>query len=328
MAESMTLPPETGEEEDWFTAGEFGDTATGSVTVTDSAEIAATQMPLIPIQRRVSRVEQSSLFFDIETVPDLSRVDSFGLDPLPTIMPETPADDCPVLIYLLKEKLETIERTLFNANPTEEYLALVISAERLSDKPRVGIEKAVLAVRSNREKIKNAAADRQKIMSVTPEYCRVAAIGWAVGAGELQSLTCGEHAECDTADERTLLETFWSLVLEATPIIGFNVLHFDLRVIMVRSAILGVMPSRLLDLKPWGRDVIDLMVARFGGMSGAMGLKKLAPLYGIDVPAGDCDGSQVAGLMATDPVKVGTYVRSDVHVTREFYRRLSGFFFA
>ena len=277
-----------------------------------------------------SRLEASALFFDIETVPDWGRLASFGLEPLPEIQPETAPAECPEIATLLKSGLEVIEKRLLGLNPTDEYLDAVASAEALTDKPRVGVGKAVAAVRTARERVKSAAVDRQKLLSVTPEYCRIAAIGWAVPGGDVESdicsLTCGEHADCDTTDERVLLEAFWSLALECRPLIGFNVLHFDLRVIMVRSAILGVMPSRLFDLKPWGRDVIDLMIVRFGSASGAMGLKKLAPLYGISVPMEGVEGSQVAALMASDPLKVGEYVRSDVKITRELYRRMAGFF--
>ncbi len=253
-------------------------------------------------------------------------MESFGLDPLPEIRQESGVELCPEVEVLLKGSLDTIERELLGLNPIDGYLELVLSTERSATKPRSGVEKAVAAVKTARERVKNAASDRRKLLSVTPEYCRVAALGWASGSGEIESLTCGVHAECDTSDERVLLEAFWSLALDARPLIGFNVLGFDLRVIFVRSALLGVIPSRLFDLKPWSRDVIDLMIIRFGSLSQAMGLKKLAPLYGIEVAAEGIDGSQVAELMSVNPRLVAEYVRSDVAITRELYRKLCGYF--
>jgi len=311
----------------WFEPDEQNDT--NPVPETSGSVANPIESPSVAV-RHPSRTELSAMFFDIETVPDYSRLESFGLEPLPTIQPETAPAECPEIAALLKSGLEVIEKRLLSLNPTDEYLDAVSSTEALTDKPRVGVGKAVAAVKTARERVKNAAGDRRKLLSVTPEYCRIAAIGWAVPGGDVESsvssLTCGEHADCDTTDERTLLEAFWSLALECRPLIGFNVLHFDLRVIMVRSALLGVMPSRFMDLKPWGRDVIDLMIVRFGSASGAMGLKKLAPLYGIELPAAGVDGSQVEELMRTDPKKVAEYVRSDVAITRELYRKLSGFF--
>lgn len=302
--------------------------AVGDDWFDDEASVNVPAIAVAPLARRPSRTESTALFFDLETVPDYSRLESFGLDPLPRILPETESGCCPVVSRLLESGLEVIEKKLLVLNPHDEYLDAVSSAEALSAKPRVGVGKAIAAVRTARENVKNAAGNRRKLLSVTPEYCRIAALGWAVGGGEVQSLTCGDHADCDTTDERELLETFWGLALDARPIVGFNLLGFDLRVVFVRSALLGVLPSRLIDCKPYGRDVLDLMLVRFGSMAGAMGLKKLAPLYGIEVPAGDCDGSQVEELMRVSPKLVGDYVRSDVTITRELYRRMAGYFCA
>jgi hypothetical protein len=47
---------------------------------------------------------------------------------------------------------------------------------------------------------------------------------------------------------------------------------------------------------------------------------------GIPIPAEGVDGSQVAELFASDPVKLGDYVRSDIQITRELHRRFRGFF--
>jgi len=57
-----------------------------------------------------------------------------------------------------------------------------------------------------------------------------------------------------------------------------------------------------------------------------MKLKQLCKLYGIEVPAGDVDGSQVLDLMRSEPGKVGEYVRSDVDVTRSLHNKFKGFF--
>ena len=122
-----------------------------------------------------------------------------------------------------------------------------------------------------------------------------------------------------------LLEEFWTVAKNAKSICGFNILGFDLPVILVRSMLLDVAPSRQFDLKPWGTDVIDLMKKRFPN-SGVMGLKKLAKLMGINVPAGDVDGSQVETLWRNDAVKLGKYVASDVAITKEIHQRYSGYF--
>jgi dipeptidyl aminopeptidase/acylaminoacyl peptidase len=111
----------------------------------------------------------------------------------------------------------------------------------------------------------------------------------------------------------------------AKSVCGYNVLHFDLPTIFVRSILLDVAPSRQFDLKPWGTDAIDLMKKRFP-TSGAMKMKTIAACMGISIPAGDIDGSQVEELWKNDPKKLGEYVRSDVDLVKALHQRYSGFF--
>ena len=57
-----------------------------------------------------------------------------------------------------------------------------------------------------------------------------------------------------------------------------------------------------------------------------MKLKDVARLYGIHVPAGDIDGSQVEELLNTEPEKVAEYCKSDVSITRELWSLFCGYF--
>ena len=152
-------------------------------------------------------------------------------------------------------------------------------------------------------------------------------MGWAVGDGEVNS-TVVKFEDDYTQGEMALLEFFWRMIANHSPIVGFNCLSFDLQVIKARSILLGVEPSRILNDSPYSsnRDVCDLMLSRFGTRAQPMGLKKLAKLYGIPVPAGDVSGSDVEELWRTDPEKLGEYVRSDVWITRELRRKWSGYF--
>jgi hypothetical protein len=146
-------------------------------------------------------------------------------------------------------------------------------------------------------------------------------IGWAIGDDEPGA----SIPSLNDDDERRVLGGFWQHAKHLSPLIGFNILDFDLRVILVRSALLGVRPTRLFDTRPWGKDIVDLMRLRFP-TGKAMGLKKLARLYGFPVPAGDVDGSQVSELMQTNPDKLAEYVKSDIEITRQLYRFYCGYF--
>lgn len=55
-------------------------------------------------------------------------------------------------------------------------------------------------------------------------------------------------------------------------------------------------------------------------------LKDLAKWYGIEVPAGDVDGSQVLELYQSDPEMLARYVRSDVEITRQLHGLWRGTF--
>jgi hypothetical protein len=89
--------------------------------------------------------------------------------------------------------------------------------------------------------------------------------------------------------------------------------------------VLGVKPSRKLDISPWSDSCLDLMVKIFG-KGPAIGLKRLAGMYGLPVEEEGVDGSQVHKLIVDDPEKVRRYVMSDVMLTRELFRKMEGYF--
>ncbi len=314
----------------------------------DGAELAvATQPPqpekppeqvtvapagMVPVRQRRG---PEPLYFDLESAPDYSRIDSFGLDPLPPIPEQDDLAKMPppskIVDGTVEDARKAMERQLA---PPDEWLELVATAERNKDKPRQGVFELLDKARAKRQQIIDLHSDRKNLLSTTPEFCRIVALGWAVGNGSTESLVVGQTQGFGTeqlVSERTILERFWQLATQHSPLIGFNILGFDLPVIFVRSAILRFASSRMFDLKPWGKDVVDVYSLRFP-KPGASGdgkprkLKALCPLYGIEIPAGDVDGSQVEELLEKDPVKLGLYVRSDVEVCRQFHKSLQGYF--
>ena len=261
------------------------------------------------------------LYLDLETVPDYERMESFGLAPVEEARPVKLSGDCMPVADFLTGPLTIVEERLERDNPEDAYLDALVAFEATSAKPRAGVADRVKALRAKRAAAAGAEGERRKLLSVTPEYCRIAAVGWAIGNGETHSVIVYPEMEVEA------LATIWDLVSIHRPIVGFNILGFDLNVIKVRSCLLGVEPSCWLSDSPYGnRDVVDLMLARFGKGGKAKKLKELARLYGIPVPAGDCDGSQVEALLASDSNKVGEYVRSDVEITRELHRKWAGVF--
>lgn len=261
------------------------------------------------------------LYLDIETVPDESRLASFDLDELPKLLPESMNEDLPTLDEIEANGIADLKRLLNGKNPNAAWLTMARDKESGSKKPRKGVLDLFDEIESQGVKIAAAAEDRRKLLSVTPEYCRIVAVGWAFGDNEPQAWS---DATGDT--EVDLLASLLDVITKLrSPILGYNVLGFDLNVIFVRAAIKGLKLGRMLDTKPWGRDVIDLMQKRFP-KGPAMKLKQLAKLYQVDVPAGDVDGSQVADLIKTDPELVRKYVMSDIVITRELAKKWQGLF--
>lgn len=262
------------------------------------------------------------LFFDLETVPDSSREELFGLDPLPEVPTETPLADMLSPEEFISAALKDMGDLLKAKNPPEEWLVSVAAAEQASKKPRKGVFDLLADCRGAKGARETALAARVKTCSVTPEFCRIVAIGLAVGDGDVHAILCPTIDE-----ERDALALFWDFVRRVRgPLVGYNILGFDLPVILTRSALLRVVPSKPLgNLRPWDKDAIDLMERRFK-TRGAAKLKDLAKWLGLPVDAEGVDGSQVAELARTDPAKLAEYVKSDVALTRRLFKFWSGYF--
>lgn len=259
-------------------------------------------------QNRFSQT--SPIYLDIETVPDDTRRHLWDL-------PEEPA------VYPLPSSL--IQGTVADvgdflgeyalALPPAYLAAIEVAEEQRSRGPRKGVRGALA-------KAHKAEADLNKTLSLDPERCRIAALGYAVGDGEVQGIAVDEQMP-----EDELLRLVWNILKRGwkanSPIVGYNVIAFDLPVIMVRSILLGVTPTRSVDLRKYGNpDMVDLMVARFPS-GRRKSLKTLAEQYDIEAPCPDKDGSDV---LAMTPAERTEYVKSDVVVTRALHRRFRGYF--
>lgn len=211
----------------------------------------------------------------------------------------------------------------------------------------------------------NAQAEMR--MSLTPEFCRIVGLNLAVDEGESKSGWVGDTTDGgETITEQILLQTFWRLAEQADRVVGFNILRFDLNVILVRSAILGVFPTvPFFASKPWEDRVIDLAAKRvqFGRFEKNQwhSLKALRRLYGLSIPeeladVAAMDGGSVNELYEQwqnamtrandegeggDPTAADAhlieadtalqtlkkYGKLDVHTTRELCRFWGGYYF-
>lgn len=275
------------------------------------------------------------LIFDLETVPDESRLEQFGLEPLPTPRQFTPTDQLPDPANLVTKKVDEIKKAVDGIWPSKEWLEKAIVAEKSIEKPRKGVLDEFAGIMQAQlgegAMILGKQNERRKILSVTPEFCRIVAMGSARGDAEIKTAVVGQLLQFDGKEhkltESDLLESWWLAVEECSPLVGFNIVGFDLPVIFIRSALLGIRPTRKIDTRPWGGEVIDLMQARWP-KGGQKSLKDTARILGFKVPAEGVDGSHVDLLWREGRLaEIAAYQASDIEVTRQLFSFLKGFFF-
>lgn len=150
------------------------------------------------------------------------------------------------------------------------------------------------------------------------DLCRVVAIGW--------------HRACDAepivlnarwdSDERNVLRAFFNHAEDATQIIGFNILHFDLPVLMRRAQYLGVeFPAIPLDR--FRSPHLDLMeFLSFGDKEKRRSLDFYCKRFGIAVDDTTTGRDIDALVRADDWDGVATHCRADVEKTRALAARL------
>ena len=287
---------------------------------------ATTAKPTTTPATKTTRHEWSSRFcyFDVETIPDDSRVHLFDLEPLPEQPTRLPLAECGPVEDVRGHDIPGVKAWIAHNNPCGEFLDAIRAAEQADKKPRKGVLDAIDSYVESLAKIDGAAADRRKLLSLTPEYCSVCAIGFGGdNTAPIESYVVG----IDGTTEASLLQRFWEIAgsHDVRHLVGFNVMGFDLPVILTRSLLLGVEPTKQLDLSPYRDHVVDLMARRWP-KGGAKPLKTWAKLLGVSVPEEGVDGSQVAELFATDPAALRRYVASDIAVTQTIHERFAGLF--
>jgi len=276
------------------------------------------------------------LFFDVETIPDESRLDQFDLPPLPELPPERSSAECGDPADWLRLSLDALGDRIKREQPEAAFLELLVAEEGKAAKPRAGVADRCQRATTARREVVNAEEDRRKLLATTPEYCRIVALGtgewWSTDSRSTHGfIATNANNETDDSAERALLQSFWAKARTARQIGGYNVLAFDLPVILARSILLGVEPTRKFDLgRPWGQ-IVDLMKIRYGnaGFGKPARLKTLARYYGLAPLAEGCDGSQVEALYRSGfegLEKLADYVQSDVDLCLRLYSLWTGYF--
>ncbi|MFN0242232.1 MAG: ribonuclease H-like domain-containing protein [Planctomycetota bacterium] len=198
-----------------------------------------------------------------------------------------------------------------------------------------------LLSREHDEKRREAIPDRTGLY---PGLGKIIAIGmWLVEEDRGLILLEGKAAETHEwskvagskifrGDERALLERFWELTGRAkTPrmprLVSFNGRDYDGPMLMIRSAQLGVRPSRQMVPKRYDMSEHCDLVEVFNFMGATRdrySLEYWCRRFDIESPKGSIDGSQVARVYREGRIDdIGEYCLRDVRATAQLYKRLS-----
>ncbi len=198
-----------------------------------------------------------------------------------------------------------------------------------------------LLARAKEEKDRDALPERTGLF---PGLGKIIAIGmWLVREDRGMILLEGKEApERDwekvanskifRGSEQQILEKFWATVARAKGIgrlprlVSFNGRGYDGPMLMIRSAQLGLQPSRNMLPKRWElSDHCDLMeVFNFQGATrDNYSLEYWCRRFDIESPKGSIDGSQVARVYRAGRIDdIGEYCLRDVRATAQLFQKV------
>ena len=215
-----------------------------------------------------------------------------------------------------------IETIPTDRDDVRQYLAAKVS-------PPGNISKAETIAKWNEESRPAAIDEAVHKTSLDGAFGRVCVICWAVDDGPIRTVK-------NSDDEELLLSVFTEALradvkstdLFETAVCGHNVSAFDLRFLVHRFTVHGVLPPSIIrraaGAKPWESDkVFDTMV-QWAGVGNRVSLEKLCLAFGIESPKTDLDGSKVAAAVAAGRLDdVAKYCAGDVEAVRKVFNRLT-----
>jgi len=137
-------------------------------------------------------------------------------------------------------------------------------------------------------------------------------------------------------DEAQLLAAFWKMVDRTDAgrplprLVSYNGRGYDGPILMVRSAQLGIAPSRNLVPNRYAleqhTDLMDVLTFQ-GATRNRFSLDYWCRRFDVESPKGSIDGSQVGRAYREGRIEdIGEYCLRDVRATSELYQKLAGGF--
>jgi hypothetical protein len=162
-------------------------------------------------------------------------------------------------------------------------------------------------------------------MALDVDHARIVAIAWENDGSKPQTSIARNEGF-----ERKALREFWGSVTMRAVLprfCGYNILGFDLPLVVRRSWVLGV-PVPEINMRRYSTEhVVDLMQLLYNWGNGpgprSRGLKEVAAMYGIENPLPDLDGSKVAEM---DDDTLAAYCENDVRMARALAQKMKGWY--
>ncbi|HEX9793598.1 MAG TPA: ribonuclease H-like domain-containing protein [Planctomycetota bacterium] len=127
-------------------------------------------------------------------------------------------------------------------------------------------------------------------------------------------------------NERELLEEFWKLAADWGTVVTYNGRAYDGPVLLTRSAMLGVTPSRMLAGYRYSvREHCDLLEVLnfYGAARESFSLDYWCRRFGVESPKGKMDGSMVAEKARGGHYdEIAEYCLRDTRSTGDLFRKL------
>lgn len=129
--------------------------------------------------------------------------------------------------------------------------------------------------------------------------------------------------EYESGSEPEILKRFWEDVRSYKQFISFNGRGFDCPFLLLRSALLGIKPTRNLMPSRFDNEHIDLLERlTFYGATRRSSLDFYCKAFGIASPKGRFSGPQMNVLFAEGKYReIAQYCLDDVRATAELYQR-------
>ena len=215
-----------------------------------------------------------------------------------------------------------IETIPTDRDDVREYVAAKVT-------PPGNISKAETIAKWEAESKPAAIEEAVHKTSLDGAFGRVCGICWALDDGPIRTVKSAQ-------DEAALLETFsdWlrmdvkSTDIFDTAVCGHNVSAFDLRFLMQRYIVHGIIPpaviSRAAGAKPWESDKVFDTMTQWAGVGNRVSLEKLCLALGIESMETDIEGSNVAAAVVAGRLDdVAAYCAGDVEDVRKAFKRMT-----